>query len=337
MIVSRHEPLDYKSVFETIVNTTSEYVKNCGLKAMVLGLSGGLDSTVCAAICKKVAEKTGAKLYGVSLPCSTNKEDENISADLAGIEFCDTYAKEEIQSAFECVEKLCDTVSHVPNSKISQGNIKARLRMIALYDIASRERGIVIGTSNTTERLTGFWTLHGDEGDINPIGDLWKTEVYALAEYMYKEVYKDSSALKAAIEITPTDGNGVSKSDADQIMPGYTYDDIDLVLSTWNALSPKIKSIMASDGLTESIKGTVFAKESEEDRQKRIDACKKQGVEFKEHIGTIYGEDLVRKVVMRSLSTEYKRMRGEVAISIAKPLVGEWVLYSNAPKTHILN
>ena len=337
MIIGRNEPLDYKGIFEAIVDVTSEYLTKNGIKAMVLGLSGGLDSTVCAAICKKVNEKTGINFIGISLPCSTNKGDEISSASKAGLEFCNVFSEVNIQDGFECVEKLCEKTADKKSTTISQGNIKARLRMITLYDIASKNSGIVIGTSNTTERLTGFWTLHGDEGDINPIGDLWKTEVYGLANYLYKEVFKGSEALKAAIEITPTDGNGVSKSDADQIMPGYTYDDIDLVLSTWNALSPKIKSIMAADGLTESIKGTVFVRESDEDRNKRIESCKKQGVEFKEHIGTIYGEDIIRKVIMRYLSTEYKRMRGEVAICITKPLTGEWVLYSNASKTHILN
>lgn len=336
MIIGRTEPLDYKSVFETIVNTTAEYVKSCKLETMVLGLSGGLDSTVCAAICSKVAEKTGTALYGVSLPCSTNKEDENNSADLAGKEFCNVYIKEGIQETFECIEKLCDTVSTLPSTKISQGNIKARLRMITLYDIASKMRGIVIGTSNTTERLTGFWTLHGDEGDINLIGDLWKTEVYALAQYMYENVFKGSKALKAAIEIVPTDGNGVSGSDADQIMPGYTYDDIDLVLSTWNSLSPKMKNIMISDGFTKSLEGTIFSKESDESRQKRIENCKKQGIEFKEYLGTMYGEELIRKVIMRYVGTEYKRTRGEIAISTSGPLIGQWVLFSNAEKTHIL-
>lgn len=293
MIVSRHEPLDYKSVFETIVNTTSEYVKNCGLKAMVLGLSGGLDSTVCAAICKKVAEKTCAKLYGVSLPCSTNKEDENISADLAGIEFCDIYAKEEIQSAFECVEKLCDTVSHVPNSKISQGNIKARLRMIALYDIASREKGIVIDTDNLTEHFLGFFTINGDVGDFNPIGNLWKTEVYGLAEYMHKEIYKDSSALKAAIEITPTDGNGVSGSDLDQIMPGYTYADVDAILMPWVTLDERIKQSYLKDGFTQ--KGTVFNVLAEK-----------------------YGEENIRRVVLRCMGSEFKRMPHPIPIDVFK-------------------
>ena len=336
MIIGRTEPLDYKSVFETIVNSTAEYLTNSGIKAMVLGLSGGLDSTVCAAICCKVNEKTGIPLIGISLPCSTNKEDEVSSAVLAGKEFCNTFIENNIQDVFEVVERACAGISAMSSTPISQGNIKARLRMITLYDIASKMHGLVIGTSNVTERLTGFWTLHGDDNDINLLGDLWKTEVYELAEYLYKNVYKDSKALKAAIEITPTDGNGVSKSDADQIMPGYTYSDIDTVLSTWNALSPKIKAIMISDRLTDSIKNTVFTPESEEERNKRIEYCKSRGEEFKEHIGTIYGTELIRKVILRSVDSDYKRKRGEVGICVTKPLKGKMVSYSSMPKTHIL-
>jgi NAD+ synthetase len=291
MIIGRSEPLDYKSVFETIIDVTSDYVKKCGIKTMVLGLSGGLDSTVCAAICKKVAEKTGTQLYGVSLPCSTNKEDENISADLAGIEFCDNYAKKSIQGAFECVSGMCDEASHAASTNISRGNIKARLRMIALYDIASRERGIVIDTDNLTEHFLGFFTINGDVGDFNPIGNLWKTEVYGLAEYMYKEVYKDSHALKAAIEITPTDGNGVSGSDLDQIMPGYTYADVDAILRPWVTLDERIKQSYLKDGFSQ--KGTIFSTLAEK-----------------------YGEDNIRRVVLRCVGSEFKRMPHPIPIDV---------------------
>ena len=291
MIIGRTEPLDYKSVFETIVNTTAEYVKSCKLETMVLGLSGGLDSTVCAAICSKVAEKTGTALYGVSLPCSTNKEDENNSADLAGKEFCNVYIASGIQETFECIEKLCDTVSTLPSTKISQGNIKARLRMITLYDIASKMRGIVIDTDNLTEHFLGFFTVNGDVADFNPIGNLWKTEVYGLAEYMHKEVFKDSAALKAAIEITPTDGNGVSGSDLDQIMPGYTYADVDKILMRWVTLSDKIKPFYLKDGFSQ--KGTIFSKLVEE-----------------------YGEDNVRRVVLRCVASEFKRMPHPIPIDV---------------------
>ena len=291
MIVYRNEPLDYESVFETIVNVTSDYVKKCGLKTMVLGLSGGLDSTVCAAICKQVSKKTGVQLIGVSLPCSTNKEDENISADLAGIEFCDNYMKKSIQDAFECVSDMCNVASHADATNISRGNIKARLRMIALYDIASREKGIVIDTDNLTEHFLGFFTINGDVGDLNPIGNLWKTEVYGLAEYMYKEVYKDSSALKAAIEIIPTDGNGVSSSDLDQIMPGYTYYEVDSILRPWVTLDSRIKEDFLKNGFGQ--KGTIFSTLVEK-----------------------YGEDNVRRVILRCVGSEFKRMPHPIPIDV---------------------
>ena len=73
MSVGRSEPLDYKGILDTIVNVSSDYLTKCGLKAMVLGLSGGLDSTVCAAICALVTKKTGIPLYGVSLTQTTSQ------------------------------------------------------------------------------------------------------------------------------------------------------------------------------------------------------------------------------------------------------------------------
>ena len=291
MIIGRSEPLDYKSVFETIVSVTSEYVNNCGIKTMVLGLSGGLDSTVCAAICKKVSEKNGVKLIGVSLPCSTNKEDEKTSASLAGKEFCDEYIENNIQDVFVVAERACEGIAKLPSTGISQGNIKARLRMIVLYDIASKMRGIVIDTDNLTEHFLGFFTVNGDVADFNPIGNLWKTEVYGLAEYMFNEVYKDSAALKAAIEIVPTDGNGVSGSDLDQIMPGYTYADVDKILMRWVTLDDRVKQSYLRDGFSQ--KGTIFAKLVEE-----------------------YGEDNVRRVIMRCVGSEFKRLPHPIPIDV---------------------
>jgi NAD+ synthetase len=291
MIIGRSEPLDYKSVFETIVDVTSDYVKKCGLKTMVIGLSGGLDSTVCAAICKKVSEKNGVKLIGVSLPCSTNKEDEKTSASLAGKEFCDEYIENNIQDVFVVAERACEGIAKLPSTGISQGNIKARLRMIVLYDIASKMRGIVIDTDNLTEHFLGFFTVNGDVADFNPIGNLWKTEVYGLAEYMFNEVYKDSAALKAAIEIVPTDGNGVSGSDLDQIMPGYTYADVDKILMRWVTLDDRVKQSYLRDGFSQ--KGTIFAKLVEE-----------------------YGEDNVRRVIMRCVGSEFKRLPHPIPIDV---------------------
>lgn len=292
MIIGRNEPLDYKSIFETIVNVMDEYLTNCKIKAMVLGLSGGLDSTVCAAICRRVSDDTGIPFYGISLPCSTNKEDEVSSASLAGSEFCNTFIENNIEDVFEVVKRACDGISTLASTPISQGNIKARLRMITLYDIASKMGGIVIDTDNLTEHYLGFFTVNGDVADLNPIGNLWKTEVYGLAEYLYKEVFKGSEALKAAIEITPTDGNGVSGSDLDQIMPGGTYTDVDAILMPWATLSDTIKEQYINNGF-EFERGTSFLALSEK-----------------------YGKENVVRVIKRSVASEFKRLPHPIPIDV---------------------
>lgn len=306
-------PLDMEVVFKTLVNGIKSYVDKNHLKVVVLGLSGGIDSTVVAALCKA----GNIPLIGVSLPCSTNADVENDAAAAAGAEFCDTFKVVNLQEPYEVMEKFCTEASGKEKTAISQGNIKARLRMITLYDIASKVGGIVMGTSNKTEWLTGFWTLHGDVGDINPIGELWKTEVYALAKWMKENVFKDSKALEQSIALIPTDGNGVKAGgDAEQIMPGYTYNEIDHVLSKWDGLSEKIKTMYATDGLTESIKNTVFDVENEDVKQRRMEACKKSDKEFVPNLGDLYGVDSVRKVCMRSWNSEFKRRNLEVCINL---------------------
>jgi NAD+ synthetase len=311
--VFRTEPLNMEFVVKNIVDGIGKYVEENHLKCCVIGLSGGIDSTVCAALCKMAK----VPLIGVSLPSTTNESVEKSAAALAGEEFCDAFKEVSIDSMFTAMKNFCDhSVSDKDSTPISQGNIKARLRMITLYDLASKSNGIVIGTSNKTEWLTGFWTLHGDVGDINPIGELWKTEVYDLANYLKDKVFKGSKALSNSIALIPTDGNGVSSSDTEQIMPNHTYHDIDDVLSKWDNLSDKIKPKYIADGLTESIKNTVFDVEAEDVKKRRLDACEKSGKEFVPNLGDKYGVDSVRKVIMRSWNSEYKRKNLEMCINI---------------------
>lgn len=317
--IYRTEPLNYENVFKNIVNGIVKYISDNDIKTMVLGVSGGIDSTVVAGLCKEALKQLpSVTLVGFSLPCSTNQADEVIAASLAGNEFCTTFCEENLQSVYEVVEDFCKgTIHNVDATPISRGNIKARLRMLTLYDIASRTRGIVMGTSNKTEWLTGFWTLHGDIGDLNPIGELWKTEVYSFAKWMRENVYKDSKALENAIAITPTDGNGVKDGgDAEQIMPGFSYNEIDHVLSTWYNISDKLKSKYAADGMAESIKNTIFDVEDGDTKNRRSEYCTKIGKEFVPTLGDLYGVESVRKVCMRSWNSEFKRRNLEVCINL---------------------
>ena len=236
----------YDEIFDKIVTQTGEYCKKYNIKSLVLGLSGGLDSTVCAAIGKTVFDRYGIKLIGISLPCKTNSDMENSIARTTGEAFCNEYKCINIDTLYGASKYLCDTYEG-ESTQISQGNLKARIRMMMLYNAASINNGIVIDTDNLSEHYLGFWTLHGDVGDFKPIGKLWKTEVYELAKYlseMYSIIidkyYEDDrytkaalakNALDQAIKITPTDGNGVAAGgDMAQIAPGYTYADVDKAL-----------------------------------------------------------------------------------------------------------
>ena len=279
--------MDYQKVFETMVQETAKYLTNSGLKTMVLGLSGGIDSTVTAAICHEVVKRNpeqGFKFIGVSLPCSTNSKDENDSAMLALKGFCTEYWVENLQKEYLLMKATCE--QHYESTRVSQGNIKARLRMIYLYNIASVTKGMVMDTDNLTEHYLGFWTIHGDVADYNPIGGLWKHEVYELCKYLYTNVFTNENeasnqALKAAYGITPTDGNGVEAGgDMAQIAPGHTYEDVDDILNSY-----------------------LQAKDNEQQLAQAMDRLNKA-----------YGNETVERVLVRHRNSEFKRRRLPIAI-----------------------
>lgn len=241
--------LNYEKVFKTLVEETRNYLVNHSLRAMVLGVSGGIDSTVVAAICCEVNKQTNIPLIGRSLPIK-NKKDEFDVSTLVGEAFCNNFDVANLYDEYkyflsglvwreERIDLLDNTETmHPEKSKqqtlIANGNIQARLRMIYLYNLASIHNGLVMSTDNQTEYQLGFWTIHGDVGDFDPIQDLWKTEVYQLAEWLKLFYYTDADkavAIGESIKLTPTDGLGISNSDLDQI-GAKSYNDVDRVLQT---------------------------------------------------------------------------------------------------------
>lgn len=253
--------LNYERVFNILVKETSNYITRNRLNAMVLGISGGIDSTVVAAICHEVSKKTGIPLIGRSLPIK-NKSDEFDVSKLVGEAFCDDFSVYRLERSYRaalfdaCADAgdvnmansyYLDELEEMPSrTPIANGNLQARCRMMYLYDIASRHKGLVMSTDNQTEYQLGFWTIHGDVGDFDPIQGLWKTEVYELAKWLIgyyygikKEVDADGArkicdmceAIKKSMSLTPTDGLGISNSDLDQI-GAKSYYDVDRVLQT---------------------------------------------------------------------------------------------------------
>ena len=251
---------DYSKVFEKIVQKTSEYLINNNIKAMILGISGGIDSTVCAAICHEVSKRTNIPLIGRSLPTKYNKKGETTTADLVGNAFCTDFKTFNIGNMYENIlDELIETSEE--QTSIANGNIQARLRMIYLYNLASIYNGIVIDTDNLTENNLGYWTIHGDVGDFNPIGGLWKTEVFKLAEYLIEyysfehceniidcvfkgitpELPNKVTSLEESLKLKPTAGLGITNNDLEEI-GAESYEQIDYVLQeilAWKWLSKK--------------------------------------------------------------------------------------------------
>ncbi|MBR5795074.1 MAG: NAD(+) synthase [Erysipelotrichaceae bacterium] len=250
----RHN-INYAEYFEEKVTALTNYVKEYNLEALVLGISGGIDSTVCAAICYEVTKRVPVKFIGRSLPTHFNKKEETTSADLVGNAFCydykevnifDLYYKVNLSVNAHEVPVLSNT-SNVTNILVANGNIQARLRMIYLYNLSSIHKGIVIDTDNLTEHNLGYFTIHGDQGDVNPIGDLWKTQVFELAEWLqlhYASEESNSSkvaALEASLQLKPTAGLGITNNDLEEI-GAESYDQVDGILQeilAWKWLSKK--------------------------------------------------------------------------------------------------
>jgi len=233
--------IDYKKFVENSRKWLSKYIKDNHLQSIVIGVSGGIDSTVSCAIAYPVCYDLGIPLIGRSLPTVSNHDIEMDVADLVGNAFCDNYAKKSIEADY--IQLLGSLEREGEVSKLQRGNIKARLRMVYLRHLASVHKGVVLDNDNFTEWNLGFWTVGGDSPmDINlGLHYLWKTEIYELAGYLEKyhhlcylnnmESEDKWKAIYESIKLTPTDGNGVSSSDCEQFGLD-NYEQVDDVLKT---------------------------------------------------------------------------------------------------------
>ena len=226
--------IHYSKFVENSRKWLSKYIKDNHLQSLIVGVSGGIDSTVSCAIAYPVCKELNIPLIGRSLPTISNKISETTTAFKVGEAFCNDFKEVPIENSFNIVfSDLVLNEGHI--TPLQEGNIKARLRMIYLRNLASIHKGIVLDNDNFTEWNLGFWTVGGDSPmDINlGLHYLWKTEIYELAEHLLMEfsveypkeskytpkerdiIYSKYEAIQASIHLTPTDGNGVSNSDCE--------------------------------------------------------------------------------------------------------------------------
>ena len=244
------------------------YVVDNNIKSLIVGVSGGLDSACVAALCQE--KYTGVPLIGLSIPMSsTNAHKEQ--AKWVGDNFCTVF--EEFtgwdEKFFESNEAEAYDVSSTMHSKvfnvleqtnvlaekagfktesfpasILDGNLKARLRMITLYDLARKTNGLVLSTDNLSEFQMGFWTICGDVGDYAPLQNIGKGfELPAIARQL--DIRND------IIVQAPSDGLMITDDDTDEAQLGANYKEIDTILYCYlrndNNFKRKLFSVIADD------------------------------------------------------------------------------------------
>ena len=195
-----------------------DYARKARVDSLVVGISGGIDSSVVSALCAQ----TGLKTIVVQMPIRQNPRLNNLSSAQA------TWLLEQhpdnvvhmsmdLTPVFTVFEKK---IGPFGDSELAFANSRARLRMMTLYQIAQSHDGIVVGTGNRVEDFgVGFFTKYGDGGvDISPIGDCMKTEVWDMG--------RELGLLKEIIDAPPTDGLWADgRNDEDQL--GMTYPELE--------------------------------------------------------------------------------------------------------------
>ncbi len=189
-------------------------ISRAGFSRAVIGLSGGLDS---ALTCYLTVEALGPKnVLALRMPYKTSAQDSlehaQLVIDRLGIPFLTLPVTEMVEPLFACFPEM---------SLVRRGNVLARARMIQLFDQSEAFHGLVVGTSNKTEILLGYTTLYGDSAcAINPLGDLYKTQVRQLARAI--------GVPEEILNKAPSADLWAGQTDEGEL--GFTYAEVDQLL-----------------------------------------------------------------------------------------------------------
>lgn len=203
---------DYVLIENFLVNFLKTSIAKTGLKNSILGISGGIDSAVVAVLAKKAL---GDNFFGAMIPTNSSSQSSLKDAKL----LCETF---DISHKFINIGDLIDSYFQKDTeNKLRIGNFAARVRMAVLYDYSAQYNALVLGTSNKSELMLGYGTIYGDLAyAINPISELYKTEIFEFARYL--------EIPEPIIKKPPSADLWEGQSDEQEL--GFSYKEIDPVL-----------------------------------------------------------------------------------------------------------
>lgn len=201
---------------EHVVNWLKEQVELSHTNGILVGLSGGIDSSVVACLIKRAFPENS---IGVILPCKSNdkdKTDAEAVAQACGIDYIEVELSDAHKNIFDAVTKALGDRGE--KRRLTDANLRARLRMSTLYTVGNDMGYLVAGTDNAAELLTGYFTKYGDGGvDILPLAHLTKREVFEWAKYL--------GVPQSVIDRQPSAGLWEGQTDESEM--GVTYNAID--------------------------------------------------------------------------------------------------------------
>ncbi|WP_276299110.1 NAD+ synthase [Halorussus lipolyticus] len=217
MIDLRFSEEELEARRDHIVQFIRETAESAGTDRAVLGLSGGIDSTLTAYLAVEALGKEN--LHGLVMPGAVS-DDENMSdAEWVAQELGIPYDLFEINPI---VNKFLDTYPEAEDDQLAVGNARARTRAVLNYLVANHENALVLGTGNRSEALVGYYTKYGDGAvDCHPIGNLYKQQVRQLAGHV--------GVPEELVEKPPTAGLWAGQTDEEEL--GIDYDTLDAVLA----------------------------------------------------------------------------------------------------------
>ena len=221
--ISKIPELDCEKTKSTIVDFIKSKVSKSKSKGIIVGLSGGIYSTLTAYLaCEAVGKEN---VFGLTLPSTTTPTEDKIH----GIDVAQKLGIKYKEIAIDSVLNEYISITQIENDDLAIGNLKARIRMSIIYYYANHENYLVGGTGNRSEILIGYFTKYGDgASDIEPIGDLYKTDVFKLSKFLGipEEILNKPPRAGLWEDQTDEDEIGMSYELLDQILYLYTEKDM---------------------------------------------------------------------------------------------------------------